>query len=142
MPRKSAASLAVLPPASRIQRAEPPERLNKEEAEVWRTIVGRLPPEWFPAETLPLLEEYCVHVIRSRMIAEWIKGFEAEFLVMADGLERVDKLLAMGEREAQGDGVSGHEDEADAAEPVRSRLWRGRRHGKAVESGDAWKAVA
>ena len=101
MPRKSAAALAVLPPASRIQRPEPPERLNKEEAEEWRTVVGRLPPEWFPAETLPMLEEYCIHVIRSRMIAEWMKGFRAEFLMMADGLERVDKLLAMGEREAK-----------------------------------------
>ena len=141
MPRRSAASLAVLPPASRIQRPEPPDRLDKEEAEEWRKVVGRLPPEWFPGETHAMLEEFCIHVIRSRMIAEWVKGFKSEFLRMEGGVERIDKLLAMGEREAR----------IIASLATRMRLTQQSRAHSTVartaarqggKSGDAWKAVA
>lgn len=73
--RKSAASLEIAT-ASRIQTIERPQcphDLNDEEAEVWFTVINRLPADWFPAETHPLLIGYCRAVIQARRIAEWME---------------------------------------------------------------------
>jgi len=52
-----------------IHRPEPPDRLHADAKEIWRQAVGRLPPDWFPAETLPMLEIYCVHVVLHRRLS-------------------------------------------------------------------------
>lgn len=56
-----------------VQRPDPPERLSGLEAEIWRTTVGALAADWFPRETLDLLECYCTHVVRKRDLAERIR---------------------------------------------------------------------
>ena len=70
--RKSAASLEIATPAviETISRPACPHDLGDEEAEVWFTVVNRLPADWFPAETHPLLTQYCRATIQARRVAE------------------------------------------------------------------------
>jgi hypothetical protein len=68
MPRRSAASLSVVPAAS-IPPAPPPAGLTAEEAQLWRQIVAGLPPRWLPAGSLPMLEVYCRSVCGMRTTA-------------------------------------------------------------------------
>lgn len=73
--RKSAASLEIAT-ASRIETIERPNcphDLNDEESEVWFTVVNRLPADWFPAETHPLLIGYCRTTVQARRVAELIE---------------------------------------------------------------------
>lgn len=59
-----------------IRRPEPPDELNSEMAEEWRKIVNRMPGDWFPEETLPLLVQYCAHIIRARRLREALAEVE------------------------------------------------------------------
>lgn len=65
--RKSEAQLSV-PEIKPLERPDPPECLKEEEAEEWRTVVGRLPADWFKAEHFAMLENYC------RLVAECRSG--------------------------------------------------------------------
>lgn len=47
---------ALLPPP------EPPPELEPIEADIWRSITGKLPGDWFAAETTPMLRELCRHI--------------------------------------------------------------------------------
>ena len=97
--RKSAAELTVVTLGPR--RPDPPEELTVEQAEEWRAIVGRMPADWFSREHYPLLAALCFHVCRSRMLAGLIDTFPTEWLAEEGGLQRLDKLLAMAERETR-----------------------------------------
>ena len=70
--RKSRASLALVPEvAGRIERLErppPPAGLSDAEAAVWRDVTASLPAEWFRPEQLPLLAQYCRHVVAANQI--------------------------------------------------------------------------
>jgi hypothetical protein len=50
------------------ERPEPPPELTQEEAREWRTIVARMPQDWFPAETWPVLVDLCRLICNSRMV--------------------------------------------------------------------------
>lgn len=73
--RKSAASMevAAASPLQVIDRPKCPHDLTDEEAEVWFTVVNRLPADWFPAETHPLLVQYCRATVQARRVAELIE---------------------------------------------------------------------
>jgi hypothetical protein len=43
-------------------RPEPLDSLDADEAKIWRYIVSKMPPDWFPPETHILLRLYCQHV--------------------------------------------------------------------------------
>lgn len=98
--RPSAASLVTLAsPLDAIEvveRAKPPHDLTDEEIEVWVAVTASESADWFTPGTLPLLKQYCRHVVRARHLAEWIeraqtkKNFE-----LAD----YDRLLKMQQRE-------------------------------------------
>ncbi len=96
--RKSAESMAIVSPVSAIERPNCPHDLNDEESEVWFSVVNRLPADWFPRETHPLLIQYCRHSVQARRIAEWIEKASAdpELVVSA-----YDRLLKMQERESR-----------------------------------------
>lgn len=98
--RQSAASLSVISGSGveTIRRPDPPDELTDEQAEEWHAVVNRLPADWFPRETLPLLSQYCRHVVSSRRVAQLIERAEAadEFDV-----DTYDKLLKMQEREGR-----------------------------------------
>ena len=98
--RESAASLTVigLGGIESVQRPGPPGELTQEQADEWQAVVNRLPADWFPRETLPLLAQYCRHVVASRHIAQLID--EAESGDSLD-LDKYDMLLRMQEREGR-----------------------------------------
>lgn len=98
--RVSSASLMV--PAAdvliAIQRPDAPYDLTDEEATEWRAVVDRLPADWFPRETWPLLGQYCRHVVNARRIAQLIQqSLKQKKLDVGD----YDKLLVMQEREGR-----------------------------------------
>lgn len=59
-----------------VRRAEVPAHLGPEQAVEWRAIVNRLPAEWFPRETLALLESYCNHVVEARHIQKMCEQYQ------------------------------------------------------------------
>src|SRR5690625_6793841 len=70
--RKSAGELAVVSPVRVHPRPDAPVELTPEQAYVWNEVVDALPADWFPAETHPLLIQYCRHTIEARRIAQLI----------------------------------------------------------------------
>lgn len=98
--RKSAASLTVITPAGveSGRRPKPPAELNDEQAIEWMAVVNRLPADWFPRETHPMLALYCRHVVSARRVAQLIKAAESEKDL---DLETYDRLLKMQERESR-----------------------------------------
>jgi hypothetical protein len=101
MPRKSVAALSVVPAPHGHKRPEPPDELTAEEAVEWSVVVNRLPADWFPDESHQLLVQYCRHVVRARDIAGLLRRFDLEWTETLEGLQRYDKLTAMGEREGR-----------------------------------------
>ena len=97
--RKPAAELAVVTTLD-ARRPPPPAELNEGEATEWRAIVSRMPQDWFTREHAMLIA-YCRHVCRGRFIAQQIAAFETEWLSVEGGLQRLDKLHAMAERETK-----------------------------------------
>ncbi len=100
--KKSAAALAVVQPAgiTSILRPVAPDELSSEEAHEWRPIVNRMPADWFPRETWPLLVQYCRHIVTARHVAQMIDNF------LADDKENqtvgiYNKLLNMQSREGR-----------------------------------------
>lgn len=78
--RKSAQSLTVTTSGeiSAVERPQPPDELTDEQAFEWRAIVNRMPADWFPRETWPLLIQYCRHIISARRICQVIGKLEQE----------------------------------------------------------------
>jgi hypothetical protein len=99
--RKSAASLSIVSVLGN-ERPAPPDELTEAEAEEWRAIAGRMPPDWFTRENHPLLAEYCRHIVRAGDLAKDItafKRFPPEVRLTTDGIQRYDMLLRMADRE-------------------------------------------
>lgn len=72
--------------------------LNDEQKAEWIAVVNRLPAEWFPRETLPMLESYCRHVVAARRVAQLVADAEAGDTL---DIDTYDKLLKMQEREGR-----------------------------------------
>jgi hypothetical protein len=72
--RKSAAQLAMIGShgIETNPRPKPPLDFSKEERAEWKRQVGAMPADYFPAETHPILAQYCRHIVRSRWIASEI----------------------------------------------------------------------
>lgn len=101
--RKSAAELAVVHPLT--PSAPPPDApyhlANDEAAEVWHGIVNSLPSEFFPPESFDTLAAYCRHVVAVRFLSREVERTKLEWLKIEGGIERLNKLLAMRERECR-----------------------------------------
>ena len=95
---KSAAALAVVSPITDARPA-PPEDLPEAQAVQWRRIVDRMPHDWFPSETQPLLVALCRHITLARELAAMISEFRREWITADGGLERLDRLAKMLDRE-------------------------------------------
>ena len=79
--RKSSASLTVATPPSQIQTIErpaPPDDLTDEQAAEWRAVVERMPADWFPRETWPLLVQYCRHVVAAKRVQQLVDAIQGE----------------------------------------------------------------
>ena len=81
-------------PIETIPRPQPPYDLTGEESELWTTIVNRLPADWFPAETLPILTQYCRHTIQARRIAELIQAATADPTLQIGDYARLLRMQA------------------------------------------------
>ena len=82
-----------------IPRAKPPEELSEEERVEWRAITNRLPVDHFRTENLPLLIQYCQHIVRARKLAMLLHQEESGPEKL--DLELYDRLLKMQERESR-----------------------------------------
>jgi hypothetical protein len=72
--RQSAASLDIATAIiDVVERPSCPHDLSDEEAEIWFGIINRMPADWFPTETHPLLIQYCRHAVQARKVAELIE---------------------------------------------------------------------
>lgn len=99
--RQSAAELSIQPVALSDRRPEPPASMSEAAAQVWRDTVGTLPPNWLSPGQHPLLIAYCRHAAQADDLAKHVASFEADWLQADGGIERLNKLLAMGERETR-----------------------------------------
>jgi hypothetical protein len=98
--RTSAAALAVAPAVlERVERPDAPYDLTDAEAEEWWAVVNRMPADWFPRETHPLLAQYCRHRVQSQRVAKLIIDMLADKEGFA--IKDYDRLLRMQERESR-----------------------------------------
>lgn len=95
--RVSAAELATVPvtPLGAVPRQKPPSDLTDEEVEIWHGVVNDQPADWFSPSTVPLLAQYCRHVINAKQIGELKERLMAEMDMLG-----LDKVLQMQARES------------------------------------------
>src|SRR5262249_11673518 len=77
--------------ATDAQHPAPPQELNDEEAAIWHSIVDRMPPDYFPVPTWPMLTNLCRHIRLSRFFAAQLQELEAK-LPHAHNEERSQQL--------------------------------------------------
>lgn len=96
--RVSSAELEVAPvtPMGIVERVKPPHDLTDEQVEVWRAVVDAEPADHFTPSTIPMLTQYCRHVVCARQIAELMERAAADM-----DLNAFDKLLQMQDRESR-----------------------------------------
>ena len=71
--RKTAAELEARDVAlATMERRPPPDDFTEDQAAVWNRVVSELPPDWFYAETLDLLREYCEQVVLAQIVGKRI----------------------------------------------------------------------
>jgi len=85
MPRKSTASLSVIPSGPAVHRLSAPPSLTDSEADVWDAVVSTKPADWFQADSAPVLEEYCKAVAMCRFLS-----FQIEAAKTSSGDEKAD----------------------------------------------------
>ena len=98
--RQSTAAIAVVRPSgiTAINRPSPPGVLTNEQAHEWRTVVNRMPADWFPSETHAMLIQYCRHVASAQHVASMIENYMAD---QSQTIDSFNKLLLMQEREGR-----------------------------------------
>lgn len=100
--RKSAAELELTPLVSSDTLPEPPYHLASDEAaEVWRSTLACLPSGWVAPEMHEILAAYCNHVATCRLITREIERFQFGWFKAKGGVERLNKLTSMRERESR-----------------------------------------
>lgn len=72
---RSQSAIAV-PTVVAVERPDAPYDLTDEQTAEWWAIVNRMPADWFPKETHPLLAQYCRHIVRARRLAQLIDAAE------------------------------------------------------------------
>jgi hypothetical protein len=96
MPRKSAASLSIVP-AKGITPPTPPADLSAAEAVLWREIVETKPSDWFGPDSLPVLKEY----IRASIMCDLLDAQVKDALAEGEGVGVVKALLDMRDKESR-----------------------------------------
>lgn len=98
--RASADSLAIMPTMD-DSRLTPPDGLSEAEIDLFLDTVNRLPRGWFPPEAVEHLAAYCRHAVASADLSRMIHCFSPDWLKVEGGLERLDRLMRMRERETR-----------------------------------------
>lgn len=100
--RASVADLAVVSINPGRAKSHPaPAELSDAQSAVWRTTVSAMRTEFITAACYPVMIEFCRHVCRARLLEAQISHFEIEWAKVEGGLERLDRMLAMAERETR-----------------------------------------
>ena len=96
--RRSSASL-TLPTVNVevVRRPDAPYDLTDEQTDEWRAIVSRMPADWFPRETHPVLAQLCRHIVNARRVSQLI---DAELKAEQLNLKMFDDLSRMQARES------------------------------------------
>lgn len=98
--RRSAAELSVLTPAE--PPADAPYDLSDEAATIWREIMGALPANFIEREMFDILAAHCRHVATARFVSREIDRFAIAWFKSKGGVERLNKLSALRDREVRG----------------------------------------
>lgn len=101
--KKSDAALKLLPPVTRLNRADPPTELTDAQVAVWNAVVNSKPADWFPPETLPLLSAYCRACVEADRVSTLIDTFNTSCLQSEDesDLKRYATLIQLQDRLSQ-----------------------------------------
>src|SRR5262245_5793729 len=103
--RKSAAELVMtdqlVVDVTRGMPSPAPTELTDAQATVWRDAVASMPSRWLQRGAHPILVAYCRHTCRARWLDQQVQRFRTEWLKVEGGLERLDRLLRMAERETK-----------------------------------------
>jgi hypothetical protein len=97
MPKKSAASLTIVPAGRPGDLPPPPGDLLAAEAATWREIVESKPADWFGPDSLPILKEYVRAVAMCDTLARMVERAAAD----GEGVALVKSLLDMRDKEAR-----------------------------------------
>jgi hypothetical protein len=77
-----------------------PVELSAEEAVEWELLTSRMPPDWFPPETWPMLAQLCRHICQCRWIGKELQAIREGSLKPKE-LAKADALAKMHEREGR-----------------------------------------
>jgi hypothetical protein len=101
--RKSSTELTTKAPLTVLaeRRPSPPADLTEAEGLVWSDVVGCMPCGWLSKAQVPLLVAYCRHTARAGLLAQQLSAFDPAWVKVEGGVQRLDKLLAMAERETR-----------------------------------------
>ena len=93
----------LVPPSIPGIQPEPLAELNEEERREWRKFTARLPADWFPPESWPVLAQLCRHICLARWFGQFLQEVRAGILDPNDGdqLDRVERLIRMHDREGK-----------------------------------------
>ena len=94
--RKKRPELSMVP-VSLKTRPSPPKEFTKEQAKEWDAIVNRLPVDWFPEESWPILKCLCRHIVNADVLAEQINNLPKDL----EQTKVRKELLSMHEKESR-----------------------------------------
>jgi len=97
MPRHPAAELTVVPQLPGTGRPEPPADLTAREQELWKDIVGSMPPHWFGPQIQPLLRQLIVHIRNSELLTAALRDVWATTapIHFSERFEQLQQQLAL-----------------------------------------------
>ena len=95
------AVISTITPIFTERRLPAPAGLSQPEKDIWLDVVNDSPASAFTKTHAPLLELYCKHIIRGRILDAEINKFPAEALSHPEGIKHYNKLSLMAERESR-----------------------------------------
>jgi len=98
--RKSVEASSVVACKAKMGPIEPPETLSEAEGEVWKSVIATKPRDWFSDDNLPLLADYCRHIIRQNKISDMINSHSV-YASDPDSLKVYDKLIRLSDVESK-----------------------------------------
>src|SRR4051794_12129128 len=100
-PKSHDSLTTIVVDAGKAMPARPPAELTDAQSKVWMDVVASMPGHWSTRAAYPILIAFCRHVCRARLLEMQIGKFEPEWTGADGGLERLDKLRCMAERETR-----------------------------------------
>ena len=96
--RKPSGNVPTLNVHNSADKPKPPSDLTPAQQREWNNILMSLPADWFRQENLPLLAQYCRHIVSAKHVAALIDEYERE---EERNYDMYDRLLKMQEREGR-----------------------------------------